>query len=51
MPKIEREKFVEGLEKNKKYLISSDSETNSDSSLDSCNSVKKMFLGQMRTTK
>ena len=44
MPKIEREKF-EGLEKNKKYLISSDSETNSDSSLDSCNSVKKSVSG------
>ena len=44
MPKIERDKFEE-LEKNKKYLISSDSETNSDSSLDSCNSVKKSVSG------
>ena len=39
MPKIERGK-CEGLEKNKKYLISSDSETSSDSS-NSSNSVIK----------
>ena len=39
MPKIERQK-CEGLEKNKKYLVSSDSETSSDSSNSSI-SVKK----------
>jgi len=46
MPKIERE----GLDKNKKYLISSDSETNSDSS-DSCNSVKKSVSGSEEDNK